>query len=94
MFASCLFEKFACAAWSDPGIVFDDTKGSNVNYWEPWYLGYYPPPWTNAWRQTGDLESARGLYPRLIKEGYDLHELHALMTGRAVFSVGRFFRSS
>ena len=88
MFASCLFEKFACAAWSDPGIVFDDTKGSNVNYWEPWYLGYYPPPWTNAWRQTGDLESARGLYPRLIKEGYDLHELHALMTGRPFLVSG------
>ena len=44
MFASCLFDKFACAVWSDPGIVFDETKGSGVNYWEPWYLGYYPPP--------------------------------------------------
>lgn len=27
MFASCLYDKFACAAWSDPGIVFDETKG-------------------------------------------------------------------
>lgn len=43
MFASCLFDKFACGVWSDPGIVFDETKGSGVNYWEPWYLGYYPP---------------------------------------------------
>ena len=25
MFASCLYEKFACAVWSDPGIVFDET---------------------------------------------------------------------
>jgi len=39
MFASCLYEKFACSAWSDPGIVFDETR-ANVNYWEPWYLGY------------------------------------------------------
>jgi len=38
MFASCLYEKFACAAWSDPGIVFDEAR-ANVNYWEPWYLG-------------------------------------------------------
>ena len=35
MFASCHFEKFACAAWSDPGIVFDVRP--SVNYWEPWY---------------------------------------------------------
>ena len=39
MFASCLYEKFACAAWGDPGIVFAEDKGSMVNYWEPWYLG-------------------------------------------------------
>ena len=25
MFASCLYEKFGCAAWGDPGIVFDET---------------------------------------------------------------------
>src|SRR5262249_37652009 len=41
MFASCLDERFACAVWSDPGIVFNE-KDSNVNYWEPWYLGYDP----------------------------------------------------
>ena len=41
MFASCLYEKFACAVWSDPGIVFDERR-PNVNYWEPWYLGYDP----------------------------------------------------
>ena len=38
MFASCLYEKFACGIWSDPGIVFDESR-PNVNYWEPWYLG-------------------------------------------------------
>ena len=41
MFASCLYEKFACGVWSDPGIVFDEAR-SNVNYWEPWYLGFDP----------------------------------------------------
>ncbi len=35
MFASCLYDKFACAVWSDPGIVFNE-KDANVNYWEPW----------------------------------------------------------
>ena len=39
MFAACLYEKFACTAWGDPGIVFSEEKGGYVNYWEPWYLG-------------------------------------------------------
>ena len=63
MFASCLFEKFACAAWSDPGIVFD-TRPS-VNYWEPWYLGYHPKPWRKRGVPTAD-NPARGLYPQLL----------------------------
>jgi hypothetical protein len=86
MFASCLYEKFACAVWVDPGIVFDETKGSGVNYWEPWYLGYYQPPWNQTWSKTG--ENARGLYPRLRREGYDLHELHALMASRPFLVSG------
>jgi len=86
MFASCLYDKFAAAAWIDPGIVFDETKGANVNYWEPWYLGYYPPPWENTWDKTG--ENAKGLYPKLRKEGYDLHELHALMAPRPFLVSG------
>jgi hypothetical protein len=87
MFASCLFEKFACAVWSDPGIVFDESQGS-VNYWEPWYLGYYPPPWSNTWRKKGIVPGARGLYPKLLGEGYDLHELHALMAPRPFLVSG------
>lgn len=90
MFASCLFEKFACAVWSDPGIVFDETKGSFVNYWEPWYLGYYPPPWSNAWRKKGIAPDAKGLYPKLVKKGYDLHELHALMAPRPFLVSGGY----
>lgn len=86
MFASCLYDKFACAAWVDPGIVFDETKGGNVNYWEPWYLGYYQPPWQHTWSHTG--ENGKGLYPKLRAEGYDLHELHALMAPRPFLVSG------
>ncbi len=86
MFASCLYDKYACAAWSDPGIVFDETKGSNVNYWEPWYLGYYPPPWENTWSKT--RENVHGIYPRLLADGFDLHELHALMAPRPFLVSG------
>lgn len=87
MFASCLFDKFSCAVWSDPGIVFDESR-PNVNYWEPWYLGYYPPPWNNTWRKAGLISDAKGLYPKLVAEGYDLHELHALMAPRPFLVSG------
>lgn len=86
MFGACLFDKFACAAWSDPGIVFDESRG-NVNYWEPWYLGYHAKPW----RKRGVITSenpARGLYPELRRDGHDLHELHALMAPRPFLVSG------
>ena len=86
MFASCLFENFACAVWSDPGIVFDESR-PDINYWEPWYLGYYPPPW----RKRGIISKenpAGGLYPYLVDHGYDLHELHALMAPRPFLVSG------
>lgn len=86
MFASCLFDKFACAAWSDPGIVFDESRPS-VNYWEPWYLGYHPPPWRTRDVITEE-NPAKGLYPQLVAEGYDLHELHALMAPRPFLVSG------
>jgi hypothetical protein len=76
MFASCLYDKFACAAWSDGGIVFDETR-PNVNYWEPWYLGYE----AGNTRERGVPNETRprtGAYKRMIEEGRDLHELHAL----------------
>ena len=85
MFASCLFDKFACAAWSDPGIAFDVRP--NVNYWEPWYLGWHPRPWRKRGVPTKE-NPARGLYPRLLKEGRDLHELHALMAPRPFLVSG------
>ena len=85
MFGSCLFEKFACAAWSDPGIVFD-TRPS-VNYWEPWYLSYHPKPWRKRGVPTA-ANPARGLYPKLIAAKRDLHELHALMAPRPFLVSG------
>ncbi len=86
MFASCLFDKFACAVWSDPGIVFDETI-ADVNYWEPWYLGYHPKPWRTRGFITKE-NPAKGLYPQLVKNGYDLHELHALMAPRPFLVSG------
>jgi dienelactone hydrolase len=86
MFASCLFEKFACAVWNDGGIVFDESREA-VNYWEPWYLGYHPKPWRNRGVITPE-NPAHGLYPNLVKEGYDLHELHALMAPRPFMVSG------
>ena len=86
MFASCLFDKYACAAWSDPGIVFDEARPS-VNYWEPWYLGYHPRPWRKRSVITKE-NPARGLYPRLVAAGHDLHELHALMAPRPFLVSG------
>jgi len=86
MFASCLDERFACAVWSDPGIVFNE-KDSNVNYWEPWYLGYDP----NVRRQPGIPSPANprtGLYKELIDAGEDLVDLHALMAPRPVLVSG------
>ncbi|MBN1815864.1 MAG: prolyl oligopeptidase family serine peptidase [Sedimentisphaerales bacterium] len=86
LFASCLYEKFACAVWSDPGIVFDESR-PNVNYWEPWYLGYE----RNQQRQRGfpDIDNPRtGAYKLLVEQGRDLHELHVLMAPRPFLVSG------
>ena len=86
MFASCLDERFACAVWSDPGIVFNEKDG-NVNYWEPWYLGFDP----KAKRKPGipsDANPRTGLYKELIDAGDDLVDLHALMAPRPVLVSG------
>ncbi len=86
MFGSCLYEKFACAVWSDPGIVFDEARQS-VNYWEPWYLGWEP----GRTRKPGLIttQSPRtGPYATLIEEGRDLPELHALMAPRPFLVSG------
>jgi dienelactone hydrolase len=86
MFAACLYDKFACTVWSDPGIVFDENR-ANVNYWEPWYLGYDP----NQQRQRGIPNATKprtGAYRKLYSEGFGLHELHALMAPRPFLVSG------
>jgi dienelactone hydrolase len=87
MFASCLYDKFACAAWSDGGIVFDESR-SNVNYWERWYLGFEPG---GKDRQPGipnEKNPRTGAYKQMVEEGFDLHELHALMAPRPFLVSG------
>jgi hypothetical protein len=87
MFAGALCEEFAAVAVSDPGIVFDERR-PNVNYWEPWYLGYEagaePRP-----RGVPDAAKPRtGPYKRMVEEKIDLHELHALIAPRPFFVAG------
>ncbi len=86
MFASCLTENFAAAAWSDPGIMMREDRES-VNYWEPWYLGYHPRPWRKRGLIT-DSNPAFGVYNRLRRENRNLHELHALMAPRPFLVSG------
>jgi hypothetical protein len=86
MFGSCLYEKYAAAAWSDGGIVWDEAR-PNVNYWEPWYLGLEP----GASRKPGVVTKDNprtGAYRTLVETGHDLHELHALMAPRPFLVSG------
>jgi dienelactone hydrolase len=97
MFASCLYEKFACAVWSDPGIVFDESR-ANVNYWEPWYLGYESDRLVAAKAAAvagqrasgipGEANPRTGAYKELFEKGHDLHELHSLMAPRPFLVSG------
>jgi dienelactone hydrolase len=100
MFASCLYDEFACAVWSDPGIVFDerDRRKQNptgsVNYWDVWYLGFElgtiaDPKNAGTWRKLPSEGQARtGAYKQLVEGGHDLVELHALMAPRAFLVSG------
>jgi hypothetical protein len=86
LFAAALWEPFACVAVSDPGIVFDETR-SNVNYWEPWYLGR-----DSAHTREPGLPTAEnprtGAYKRMIEEGRDLTDIHALIAPRPLLVSG------
>lgn len=100
LFASCLYDKFACAVWSDPGIVFDErdrrkeNPGGSVNYWDRWYLGFD----LGQINDTNQSQKFRGLpsqdaprtgaYKQLIEQQRDLVELHALMAPRPFMVSG------
>ncbi|MBI4601705.1 MAG: prolyl oligopeptidase family serine peptidase [Planctomycetes bacterium] len=90
MFASCLHDGFACAVWSDPGIVWNE-EDPNANYWEKWYLGYRFDRPADGQRKPGiptEAHPRTGAYERLVAEGRDLHELHALMAPRPFLVSG------
>jgi dienelactone hydrolase len=86
MFSAALWDRFAGVAVSDPGIVFDE-KRPNVNYWEPWYLGFDP----SVTRKPGapTKENPRtGAYKKMVEQGHDLHEVHALIAPRPFLISG------
>jgi hypothetical protein len=98
--ASCLYDKFACAVWSDPGIVFDErdrrkeNPGGSVNYWDVWYLGFElgeeaDPKKTGGFRKLPSEGQPRtGTYKALVEGNHDLVELHALMAPRPFLVSG------
>ncbi len=100
LFASCLYDKFACAVWSDAGIVFDErdrreqNPGGSVNYWDEWYLGFelggvVDPDKPQRFRKLpSEGEPRTGSYKRLIDGGFDLVDLHALMAPRPFLVSG------
>jgi dienelactone hydrolase len=100
MFASCLYDKFACAVWSDPGIVFDErdrrkqNPNGSVNYWDVWYLGFElgaiaDPKNAGPFRKLPtDGQPRTGAYQALVEGGHDLVELHALMAPRPFLVSG------
>jgi len=85
MYAGCLFDRFAAVAVSDPGIMFDEHP--SVNYWEPWYLGWHARPWRKRGIIT-DENPGKGLYPKLLEQNRNLHELHALLAPRPFLVSG------
>ncbi|MBN1590606.1 MAG: hypothetical protein JW888_13915 [Pirellulales bacterium] len=100
LMAACLHDKFACGAWSDPGIVFDerdrrkDNPSGSVNYWDEWYLGAAPGTIVEGGRAyrfrkpPSEGEPRTGAYRQLIEGRHDLVELHALMAPRPFLVSG------
>jgi hypothetical protein len=74
-------------AVSDPGIVFDETR-PNVNYWEPWYLGFDPEHERPKAGIPSDTNPRTGAYKKMVDTGRDLHELHALIAPRPFLVSG------
>jgi len=87
LFAAALWDKFAAVAVSDPGIVFDETR-SNVNYWEPWYLGFDPKEQRPRAGLPAPDNPRTGAYKKMRETGRDLQELHALICPRPFLVSG------
>lgn len=87
LFAAALFDRFACVAVSDPGIVFDETR-PNVNYWEPWYLGFDPAERRPKPGVPTQDNPRTGPYKMMVETGRDLHELQALIAPRPFLVSG------
>lgn len=86
MFGACLWDKYACGVWSDPGVVFDETRGS-INYQEPWYLGLDPVQTRKPGLVRADSPRT-GAYKILVERGHDLVEFQALMAPRPFLVSG------
>lgn len=87
LFAAALWDKFAAVAVSDPGVVFDEAR-PNVNYWEPWYLGFDPATRRPKAGLPAPDNPRTGAYRTMIERGRDLHELHALIAPRPFLVSG------
>ena len=88
LFGAALWDKFAAVAVSDPGIVWDEAR-PNINYWEPWYLGLDPA--RSEQRKPGvpsETNPRTGPYSRLIADGRDLTDIHALICPRPFLVSG------
>ena len=98
LFASALHEGFACAVWSDPGIVFDERDRAKqnprgaVNYWADSYLGFELGGLPGADRRDPyfalPTRGRLGAYKALVDGGHDLVELHALLAPRPFLVSG------
>lgn len=86
LFAAAFNERFRCAVFNDPGVVFNEAD-PNCNYWEPWYLGAEPP----ARREPGVVTATNprtGPYRSMIEQGLDLPCIMALMAPRPFLVSG------
>jgi hypothetical protein len=87
MFASCLDERFAAACWCDPGIVFDESN-RNINYYEPWYLGWQQRVRRKPGVPTED-NPRTGLYKTIYEhQSREMVELHSLAAPRPILVSG------
>ncbi len=81
LFGSCLCDRFACAVWSEAGVVFDERK-PGPDYWNQWYLGLETQPSRIPVRREEESRPRTGAYKVLMEQRLDLPEIEALMAPR------------